>query len=241
MRFTFRSYPGRLGFVLQSLPKSPIRLLDAGNLGDGASTNEKLRRAVETEGGTYVGLDSNEGLTRKLALPHQVVGDLEHAPFEDGSFDAVYAGEIIEHTWTPSTMIRECRRILRPGGLLMLDTPNPYRISAIVDFLFRRESSMGDNRTLSFHEARDAFSGLKEKGQVLLQPQHKIFYTPAMLQQLLETHGFVIESIGATSKARGLLTRLLLSLFPHAGSHLCVTARKATVEEAFADVSGSRA
>ncbi|MFA6523272.1 MAG: methyltransferase domain-containing protein [Candidatus Peribacteraceae bacterium] len=237
MRFTFRSYPGRLGFVLESLPKKPIRLLDAGNLGDGESTNERLRRAVEAEGGTYVGLDSNEGLTRKLALPNQVVGDLEHAPFENGSFDTVYAGEIIEHTWTPSMMIRECRRILKPGGLLLLDTPNPYRIGTIMGFLFRRESSMGDNRTLSFHEARNAFSELREKGQVLLQPQHKIFYTPAMLRQLLETHGFVIENIGATSKARGILTRLLLLLFPHTGSHLCVIARKATVEEAFMDVA----
>ncbi len=232
MRFSFRTYPGRLAFIRDK----KLTLLDVGNLGDGESTCAKLKNDVERNGGTYHGLDSNEPLTKKLNLPNQVIGDLHKTEFQNDQFDMIYAGEIIEHTWTPAVMIGECRRILKPGGLLVLDTPNVYSALNILRFLLRREDNMGDNRILVYHEAKNAFNELKDKGQVLLQPQHKIFFTPAMLKQLLETQGFVIESIGCTSKSRGLMHTLLLKLFPQAGPHLCVVARKRTIDEAFRDV-----
>jgi len=236
MKYNFKRYAGRLLFVRDAIGSRSLSVLDVGNLGDGASTCAILKADVEKNGGTYFGLDSNEGLTKKLNLPNQVVGDLHHTNFSDNQFDMIYAGEIIEHTWQPAVMIGECRRILKMGGELVLDTPNPYSILTILRFLLKREDSMGDNRLLTYHEAQNAFSSLKEKGDVLLQPQHKIFFTPAMLRQLLETQGFVLESIGCTHKPRTLLHRLLLALFPHAGPHLCVVARKATVDKAFADV-----
>lgn len=236
MKIQFRTYDGRHPFVLGAIGKRAVALLDVGNLGDGESTTTLLQREVEARGGTYYGLDSNEPLTKKLNLPNQKVGDLHHAPFDDASFDVVYAGEILEHTWEPNKMIRECYRILKPGGQLILDTPNAYSITNIVRFLLKREDSMGDIRVLTYHEARNAFADLKEKGELLLQPQHKIFYTPAMLKQLLETQGFVIESMGVTHKPHNLAHKLLLRMFPHSGRHLCVVARRATVDEAFADV-----
>ncbi len=236
MRFTFRKYSGRLEFVRSLIAGKKLSLLDVGNLGDGESTCAILKKDVEAAGGTYYGLDSNEPLTRKLGLPNQIVGDLHHTPCADNQFDCIYAGEIIEHTWTPGIMITECRRILKPGGLLILDTPNPYSITNILRFLLKREDSMGDNRTLSYYEAKNALNALKEKGQVLLQPQHKVFFTPAMLRQLFETHGFILETMGCTVKPRGFLHGILLSLFPHGGPHLCCSARKATVDEAFKDV-----
>lgn len=239
MQFTFSTYRGRHQFVLSALEHlrgKPYALLDVGNLGDGASTCMLLRNEVREHDGRYVGLDSNEPLTRRLNLPDQVVGDLLSAPFPDVTFDAIYAGELLEHTWEPSVMIQECYRLLKPGGVLILDTPNPYSIVNIVRFLLHRRDSMGDNRTLTYHEAANAFDHLKGSDHVLLQPQHKIFYTPAMLRQLLECHGFRMETIGCTTKARSLLHRICLRILPHTGPHLCCTAIKTTVEEAFADV-----
>lgn len=235
MRFSFIKYPGRLTFVRQAIGNKKVTLLDVGNLGDGESTCAILKADVEKYGGTYYGLDSNEGLTKKLNLPNQVVGDLHKTEFENDKFDVIYAGEIIEHTWIPAVMIGECRRILKPGGLLVLDTPNPYSMANILRFIMRKEDSMGDNRTLTYHEARNAFVDLKAKGEVLLQPQHKIFFTPAMLKQLFETQGFVLESIGCTTKSTNFLVRILIQLFPQCGPHLCTVARKASVEEAFKD------
>ncbi len=237
MRFVFHTYDGRLQFIRSVIGNRTVSLLDVGNLGDGASTCAILKKDVERNGGTYFGLDSNEPLTRTLNLPNQVVGDLHRTTFPNDHFDIVYAGEIIEHTWTPAGMIDECRRILKPGGLLVLDTPNPYSMLNMLRFLLRREDAMGDNRTLVYYEAKNAFDELKKRGDILLQPQHKIFFTPAMLRQLFETQGFIMESIGCTRKPRGLLHRILLWLFPHTGPHLCAVARKATVDEAFEDIS----
>ncbi len=236
MKLSSRTYSGRLQFIRSVLGSQACKLLDVGNLGDGASFCAILKKDVEANGGEYYGLDSNEALTKKLNFPNQIVGDLHATTFADVQFDMIYAGEIIEHTWTPAVMIGECRRILRTGGLLVLDTPNQYSLLSLLKFVFQKEDSMGDNRTLVYFEAKNAFHELEAKGQVLLQPQHKIFFSPAMMKQLLETQGFVIESLGFTAKPRGILHRLLLWLFPHTGSHLCVVARKASVDEAFADV-----
>lgn len=45
-------------------------------------------------------------------------------PFREAAFDLVFAGEIIEHLLHTSNFLQECQRVLRPGGLLMLTTPN---------------------------------------------------------------------------------------------------------------------
>ena len=45
-------------------------------------------------------------------------------PLENSSFDCVIAGEIIEHVPNPDDFLREIRRVLRPGGTLVLSTPN---------------------------------------------------------------------------------------------------------------------
>jgi SAM-dependent methyltransferase len=55
-----------------------------------------------------------------------VIGDANHLPFQFNTFDAVVAGEIIEHLEQPLEFLRVCRRVLKPGGLLVLSTPNPY-------------------------------------------------------------------------------------------------------------------
>lgn len=236
MRFSFLKYRGRLEFVRSAIGDKAVKLLDVGNLGDGESTCAILKQDIEKNGGVYYGLDSNEPLTKKLNLPNQVVGDLHKTAFGDGEFDMIYAGEIIEHTWTPAVMIGECRRILKPGGKLIMDTPNPFSMVSILRFLFRSSDTMGDVRIMAYMESKNAFADLKKQGEVLLQPQHKIFFTPAMLQILLHTQGFVLESIGCTIKPRNFVHALLLKLFPQTGPHLCVVARKATLEEAFRDV-----
>lgn len=56
-----------------------------------------------------------------LAVHH---GTLESAAFASDSFDVVTARHLIEHLPDPSGFVREVARILKPGGTLLLETPN---------------------------------------------------------------------------------------------------------------------
>ena len=63
-----------------------------------------------------------------------VVADLDEFPwpFDDGVAERVKAFDIYEHVWYPLHFMRECHRILRPGGVLAIHTaywknPNSFR------------------------------------------------------------------------------------------------------------------
>lgn len=53
-----------------------------------------------------------------------VLANAEYLPFADASFDVVTCSEVLEHIRTPQRALDEMRRILRPGGRLLLSTPS---------------------------------------------------------------------------------------------------------------------
>lgn len=72
----------------------------------------------------HVGLDLTASALR-LAAEHgvrPVRGDVLDLPLPDGCADVVVAGEILEHVTDLSRAVAEACRILKPGGLLVLDT-----------------------------------------------------------------------------------------------------------------------
>jgi 2-polyprenyl-6-hydroxyphenyl methylase/3-demethylubiquinone-9 3-methyltransferase len=52
----------------------------------------------------------------------------EEAPFPDESFDVLLASDVIEHVADPAAFVAGCRRLLRPGGVLFLATPNRFSL-----------------------------------------------------------------------------------------------------------------
>ena len=44
-------------------------------------------------------------------------------PFADASYDTVFASHVIEHLKDPARIIRECARVLKPGGIFLVATP----------------------------------------------------------------------------------------------------------------------
>ncbi|MFA5105513.1 MAG: class I SAM-dependent methyltransferase [Candidatus Micrarchaeia archaeon] len=66
------------------------------------------REAYKLEGGKFVQADLNR----------------PPLPFPDASFDVVMLVEVIEHVDNPASLLSEIRRVLSPGGTLILSTPN---------------------------------------------------------------------------------------------------------------------
>jgi 2-polyprenyl-6-hydroxyphenyl methylase/3-demethylubiquinone-9 3-methyltransferase len=82
----------------------------------------------------HVGIDL-VATSLSLAREHGVEpvrADVHEAPIADACVDVVSAGEILEHVPDPSTVVSEACRILRPGGLLVLDTINQTRRARFV-------------------------------------------------------------------------------------------------------------
>jgi len=62
-----------------------------------------------------------------------VEGNLAALPLTDASVDIVVNFQVIEHLWDQPQFVRECGRVLRPGGLLLMSTPNRITFSPGLD------------------------------------------------------------------------------------------------------------
>ncbi|WP_406398387.1 class I SAM-dependent methyltransferase [Streptomyces uncialis] len=102
----------------------PAVVLDVG-CGDGTAARTA---APLLAGHRVIGVDwSQDALRRARAhLTDVVRGELTDGglPLRSGSADAVLFSEVIEHLVDPDSALDELRRVLRPGGHLMLSTPN---------------------------------------------------------------------------------------------------------------------
>lgn len=54
--------------------------------------------------------------------------DKKGLPFQDNTFDIVWAGDIIEHLYDPINLFKEVKRVLKPKGLYIFTTPNDFNI-----------------------------------------------------------------------------------------------------------------
>lgn len=112
----------RVGTLRERLDRH-VRVLDAG-CGEGYFTAALARHGAEV-----IAVDVAEEPLRRARASHP---DLEFSrvepetslPLADSSFDAVWAGETIEHIADTAQWLSEIRRVLRSGGLLLLSTPN---------------------------------------------------------------------------------------------------------------------
>ncbi len=89
-------------------------------------------------GNEVVGLDVDAAALAKageLGIEPVQANVEEPLPFHDASFDAVVAGELLEHLQFPDALVAEAHRVLRPGGVLVGSVPNAFRVQSRLRFL----------------------------------------------------------------------------------------------------------
>jgi ubiquinone/menaquinone biosynthesis C-methylase UbiE len=75
--------------------------------------------------GQIVGIDlDHASLIQHQRVHHALLADGGRLPFASGSFDLVTANMVVEHLSDPAGVLREVRRVLRPGGRFIYHTPN---------------------------------------------------------------------------------------------------------------------
>ncbi|MGI5454535.1 class I SAM-dependent methyltransferase [Streptomyces sp. CA-249302] len=176
-------------------------------------------------GHRVVGVDwSQDALQRARAhLSYPIRGELTGGglPFRSGCADAVLFSEVIEHLVDPDSALDEIRRVLRPGGHLMLSTPN---------------LAAWYNRALLAAGVQPVFSEVSLRG-IHGRPGSEVvghlrLYTARALREFVATSGFeVVRLAGApfhgVPRPLRPLDRLLCSR-PSLASILLLHARKKT-------------
>ncbi|AOY90107.1 malonyl-[acyl-carrier protein] O-methyltransferase BioC [Marinobacter salinus] len=110
---------------LELLPvsESPMRILDLGS-GTGWFTR-KLQACYPTS--LVTGADLSHGMIQQAKVAsvpdiHWLVADAENLPLPEHSFDLIFSNLMIQWCDDPGQVLRECRRLLRPAGRLMMST-----------------------------------------------------------------------------------------------------------------------
>lgn len=139
------------------------RLLEVG-AGGGAFAGTAVRRGWRVDA-TEMARSALEPLRATGARVFE--GDLAEARFAGDAFDCAVALEVLEHLEAPGAQLAELRRVLRPGGLLLLTTPSFAGLS---------------RRAL----------GLRWR---VIDPEHLGYFTVATLRAALRSAGFTRSQV----------------------------------------------
>ena len=156
------------------------KLLDVG-----CATGIFLTQA-QNQGYTVRGIDTSSYaiFKAKKLLPTQVTqATLSTAKFRSGSFDVITLFDVFEHLHTPIRDLRTCYRLLKPGGLLVINT--------------------GDTASLIVKLQSHHW-------HFFIPPQHLYFYSRHNLKTLLKANGF--QTIRTIFKGKHISLRYLWHL-----------------------------
>lgn len=115
--------------------RDPVRVLDFG-CGEGV-----FLAACATFGFEGVGVDFSEAREKNKRVAFYRDLDAVRAQYADGHFDAIVLFEVLEHLAAPRDLLHELSVLMKPGGILILETPNA---DGVTDIVTRRDHDLID-------------------------------------------------------------------------------------------------
>ena len=86
--------------------------------------------------GEVIGLDINKPEVLPSNYNIFIQGSIYSIPFKENTFDTIVLSGIIEHLENPLKALKECNRVLKPNGKILIETPNPYYLPVVILDIF---------------------------------------------------------------------------------------------------------
>lgn len=150
----------------------------------------EMERRILDRVGHAIGADLDlASLKDNTILRDKVQSSADALPFEAHVFDVASANMVMEHVERPELVLRELRRVLRPGGLFVFHTPNRRNWAiALADTLPDAMKTMLA-RILEGRASEDVF------------PTRYRFNERDAIARLAQAEGFVVERLDAVSSS----------------------------------------
>lgn len=137
-----------------------------------------------------IGLDYDDAAVAHVRARYPRVeaiqGNLAALPLPDAAVDVVVNFQVIEHLWDQAQFIAECARVLRPGGLLMISTPNRITFSP------GRDTPINPFHTRELNAAE--LTELLVDGGFAMEAMLGIFHGPALREMDARHGGSIIDA-----------------------------------------------
>jgi ubiquinone/menaquinone biosynthesis C-methylase UbiE len=176
--------------------------------------------------------DYNVKKAKKLPFKFEKCDIEKGIPFKDEFFDMVYSAEVIEHILNPDGMLQECNRVLKPGGYVLITTPNLTVWYNRILVLFGLQPIFYETSTKSPSVGAGILKKIK-KGNIPVG--HVRIFTIRAMRDLLENEGFEVVTVkGAHFAALPRPLRMidnLFTIYPRLSSGMLVLARKKGTDE----------
>lgn len=178
-----------IGRVLSSKKFDVAQFHNVLDIGSGAGQILGHLLKHTPQGTRLVGCDLSHQMLRrartrlKNGRAKYVTADMTQLPFRDNSFDCITCGWVIEHLPDPKPGLAEMRRVLMPGGSLLLLATEDTFSGAVTSRTWKC-------RTYNRQELREACEavGLPWKSQLWFTPVHRFFKMGGILVEASKTH-----------------------------------------------------
>ena len=139
---------------------------------------------------TVTGVDYDEQAVAHIRAKYPRVqmhlGNLAELPLADDSVDVVVNFQVIEHLWDQGQFVTECARVLRPGGLLLMSTPNRITFSP------GRDTPLNPFHTRELNA--DELTELLEQGGFKVDAMLGVFHGAGLAELDARHGGSIIEA-----------------------------------------------